>query len=251
MSESGSITFVPSVHFSAVHRRRVRNTINDSQPDIVAIELDERRYDRLRQQTRLEAGGLARELPTGTSSTYRTLRAIQQTVARMYGLDPGQTDMETAIETAADLDIETALIDEPIDEIMESISARVGLATIPKMLLRAQFIDPGEWVQQAGLLLRPVSHIESGDDVQPAVDQLRRLLPEVADVLIDTRDRAMAHRLHKLRTEGHDVVAVIGAGHHNGIQTILGELPGQAVDPDVAVPLRSPTREVTTIPVES
>ncbi len=158
--------------------------------------------------------------------------------------------METAIDTSADLDIDIALIDEPISETIESLSARVGLDTIPKALLRTQFVGPWEWAEQVGLWMRPVFNINSGDDVQPAVDQLRRLLPEVAAVLIDQRDRAMAHRLHRLRCEGHDVVAVIGVAHHNGIQSILNELANQAVDPDVAVPIRSPGRELTTIPID-
>lgn len=70
-------------------------------------------------------------------------------------------------------------------------------------------MGPTERLAQVDLLL-PFKRIESGDDVQPVVDQLRQLLPEVTEVLIDHRDRAMAQRLHSLRCEGHDVVAVIG-----------------------------------------
>lgn len=248
MPAPGTITLVPSVHFSPVHRRRVRTTIRETDPDVVAVELDERRFDRLQQKTRLDATDLPP--PTAAAATYRTLKAIQQTVARLYGLDPGTTDMETAIETAADMDIDLALIDEPITEILESISTRVGVDTIPKMLLRAQLMGPRAWADQFALWTLPVTKIESGDDVQPAVDQLRRLLPEVAEVLIDQRDRAMARRLHALRREGYDVVAVIGAGHHNGIQATLEELESEAVEPDVVVPLRSPVREATTIPID-
>lgn len=95
----------------------------------------------------------------------------------------------------------------------------------------------------------PFGDIEHGDDVQPAVDQLRELLPEVTNVLIDRRDRAMAQRLHRLRREGHDVVAVIGAGHHSGIEQALNELQSQPADPEVAVPVKSTAREVTRIPI--
>jgi len=250
MSKFGTITLVPSVHYSPIHRSRVRSTIQETDPDIVAVELGAERYDRLQTDSPLDASNLARDRPASTAATYQMLKTIQQTVARLYGLDPGQSDMEVAIDTAADLDIDVALIDEPISETIEALSARVGLDTIPKMLVRTQFIGPQEWAEQVGLWMRPLSTITSGDDVQPAVDQLRRLLPEVATVLIDQRDRAMARRLHRLRYEGADVVAVIGAGHHNGIKAVLDDLANQAVEPDIAVPIRSPSRDVTTIPIE-
>lgn len=240
---------MPSVHFSPAHRRRVRDTIRETDPDLVAVELDERRFERLERNMRLDPVELARELPPMTAATYAALKAIQRTIVRLYGLDPGKTDMETAVETAAELDIDVALIDEPTTEIIASLSSRVGLETIPKLLLRAQRMGPRERVDQVSLLMLPFERIESGDDVQPAVDQLRRLLPEVTEVLIDQRDRAMARRLHRLRREGLDVVAVIGAGHHNGIRAILDELQTRGDESDAPVPIRSPSREGTTIPI--
>lgn len=250
MSEFGTITLVPSVHYSPVHRSRVRTTIQETDPDVVAVELGGDRYDRLQTDSPLDPTVLARDLPAPTAATYQMLKAIQQTVARLYGLDPGQSDMATAIDTAADLDMDVALIDEPLSETIEALSARVGLDTVPKMLLRTQFISPQEWGEQVRFWMQPLSSITSGDDVQPAIDQLRRLLPEVAAVLIEQRDRAMAHRLHRLRCEGLDVVAVIGAGHHNGIEAVLDDLANQAVESDITVPIQSPDREMTNIPIE-
>lgn len=249
MTADGSITFVPSVHFSPAHRRRVRETIRDVDPDLVAVELDIRRFERLDRRTELDPVELARELPPATAATYTALKAIQQTVARLYGLDPERTDMETAIETAAELDVELALIDEPIEEILSALSARVGMETLPKMVLRLQRLDPREQFPSFDLLAPPFDEIESGDDVQPVIERMRQVLPEVAEVLIDRRDRAMARRLHELRRDGYEVVAVIGAGHHTGIRRALDDLQTRNVDPDVTVPIRSSSRNVTTVPV--
>lgn len=250
MTTRGTITFVPSVHFSRTHRRRVREVIRETAPDLVAVELDDRRYERLDRNRRLDTGDLARELPPSTAATYSVLKVIQRSIARLYGLDPGRTDMETAIETAAELDTDVALIDESIEDVFDALSTRVGPETLLKMPRRAQLMGFDDWVDQFTFVTRPLTRIESGDDVQPAIDQLRRLLPEVAEVLIDQRDRAMARRLHELRREGYDVVAVVGAGHHNGIRDALDELDGRAGDPHVDVPLRSPSRDATTIPID-
>ena len=252
MAAQGTVRFVPSVHFSLTHRRRVRETIRQEKPDIVAVELDEHRFDRIERNARVAAGELAQELPPATAATYSTLKMIQRTAGRLYGLDPGKTDMETAIETAAELDIDIALIDEPIMETIAPLSTRVGWETLPKMLLRMQtrVLDPHAQARQVDLLTLPFREITSGDDVQPAIDELRHLLPEIAEVLIDRRDRAMAQRLDRLRRDGYDVVAVIGAGHHNGIRAVLKQLQTQDTPPDIDVPIRSSTLEVTSIPIE-
>jgi pheromone shutdown protein TraB len=250
MTEPGTITIVPSVHFSPTHRRRVRETIREEAPDLVAVELGERRYDRIERNARPGADDLARELGPSTGATYATLQAIQRTVVRLFGLDPETTDMEAAIETAAELDTGVALIDDPIGETVDALSESVGLATLPRMILRMQRMGPAEYADQVELLTLPFRDIEHGDDVQPAIDQLRRLLPEVAEVLIDRRDRAMAERLDVLRREGYDVVAVVGAGHHNGIQRRLDDLERQEAAPGAAVPVRRSARQVTRVPIE-
>ncbi|WP_255194265.1 TraB domain-containing protein [Natronobeatus ordinarius] len=247
MSSEGTITIVPSVHFSPTHRRRTREVIHAVGPDLVAIELDERRFERLTRAGHT-ADELWRTMPPGAAIAYGTLQTIQQTVLRLYGLDPGKTEMETAIETAAELELDVALIDEPIGETLTELTRRLGPETIPKLLLRSSTMPPAERLAQLQATTIPLRDVEHGDDVQPMVDAMRRLLPEVTDVLIDRRDRAMARRLHTLRHEGYDVVAIVGAGHHNGIRDELEALEGTA--DGLAVPIEPPTREVVRIPIE-
>ncbi|MFD1565543.1 TraB domain-containing protein [Haloarchaeobius amylolyticus] len=252
MSDHGTVTFVPSVHFSPTHRRRVRATIREREPDLVAVELDESRFERLEQRDRSGPAELARTLPPMAAPAYAALRAIQRTVVRLYGLDPEQTDMEAAVETAAELDTDVALIDDPIADTVTELSRQLGPEILPKVMVRMGTMGHEEYATQVDMLALPLSDIRSGDDVQPAIDHLRWLLPEVAAVLIDRRDRAMAERLHVLRQEGHDVVAVIGAGHHNGIERHLEELETGATDerPAATVPIRAPARSVTRIPIQ-
>ncbi|MFB6142421.1 MAG: conjugal transfer protein TraB, partial [Halorientalis sp.] len=42
-----------------------------------------------------------------------------------------------------------------------------------------------------------------------------------AEALIDERDAYIAHNLHELRRAGYDVLAVVGAGHREGIERYL------------------------------
>ena len=238
MTDRGTVTYTPSVHFSPIHRHRVRETIESVEPDIVAVELGEDRYGRLRG-----ARETAPRTPLG-----QLLGAIQASVLRLYGLDPEETDMETAIDTAATHELEVALIDEPISETTAGIAENVGVQTLVRLLERAGEFDP-ETAEPGLATMTNFEEVRSGDDVQPAVDQLRTLLPEVAEVLLDRRDIAMARRIDAIVRAGHDVVVVIGAAHHNGIMAALERFEEKAPDGEISVPLRRPRPQMVDIPV--
>lgn len=250
MTTTGSITVVPTVHFSPRHSERVRETIQAQEPDIVAVELDEKRYERFARNTPMRVREVLDELPPTAAATYTTFHILQQVVVRLYGLDPEETDMKTAIDTAAEQDIPVAPIDEPITDMLTAMADRVGVDTLPRMALRVPTLQPTEWIQQTEVLFVPFRRIDSGDDVEPLIRQLRRYLPEVAEVLIDQRDWAMATRLHQLEAEGHDVVAVVGAGHHNGLSRALSSLETMDEPPEPVVPIFQPSDTVTTIEIE-
>jgi len=63
------------------------------------------------------------------------------------------------------------------------------------------------------------------DVVTAMIEEFRHFSPGGAEALIDERDAYIAHRLVALREAGHDVVAVVGAGHREGIERYLGN-PG-------------------------
>ena len=169
----GIITFVPSVHFSPAHRRWVRETIREVEPEIVAVELDRRRFDRLERDQRSSPLDLAEEMPPPTAAVAATLRALQRTVVRLYGLDPTETDMETAIETAAELDVEVTLIDDPLVDTLDALRRRVRIETLPKLFVRAQAMGPADYTRQFEAMTTPFSEISHGDDVQPMIDHVR------------------------------------------------------------------------------
>ncbi|MFC7250512.1 TraB/GumN family protein [Halomicroarcula sp. GCM10025324] len=59
------------------------------------------------------------------------------------------------------------------------------------------------------------------DVVTAMMEEFRRFSPGGAEALIDERDAFIAHRLVGLREAGYDVVAVVGAGHREGIERYL------------------------------
>ncbi|MFB6207541.1 MAG: TraB/GumN family protein [Haloglomus sp.] len=59
------------------------------------------------------------------------------------------------------------------------------------------------------------------DVVTAMMEEFRRFSPGGAEALIDERDAYIAHELVRLRDAGNRVVAVVGAGHREGIERYL------------------------------
>jgi len=76
------------------------------------------------------------------------------------------------------------------------------------------------------------------DVVTAMMEEFRRFSPGGAAALIDERDAYIAHRLVALRARGKDVVAVVGAGHREGIEHYLAH-------PEELPPMESLTRQAT------
>ncbi|CCQ36936.1 TraB family protein [Natronomonas moolapensis 8.8.11] len=66
-----------------------------------------------------------------------------------------------------------------------------------------------------------IDRMTDTDVVGAMMEEFRRFSPGGAEALIDERDAYIAHQLVGLREEGRNVVAVVGAGHREGIERYL------------------------------
>jgi pheromone shutdown protein TraB len=66
-----------------------------------------------------------------------------------------------------------------------------------------------------------VSELTDTDVVSAMMHEFRQFSPGGASALIDERDAYIAHKLIQLRASGADVIAVVGAGHQEGINQYL------------------------------
>ena len=66
-----------------------------------------------------------------------------------------------------------------------------------------------------------VEELTDTDVVSAMMEEFRRFSPGGAEALIDERDAYIAHNLVGLREAGRHVVAVVGAGHREGIERYL------------------------------
>ena len=113
------------------------------------------------------------------------------------------------------------------------VGSLVGtLAGVADTLLVGGLIAVVVGVPIGALLVRAAGDVEEqeeidldrltdADVVTAMMEEFRRFSPGGAKALIDERDAYIASRLIALRDAGYDVVAVVGAGHREGIERYL------------------------------
>lgn len=180
MNMPDEVVIVGTAHVSERSAAEVRDAVRDEDPDVVAVELDPRRYERIRQQDDTTYGG----------------------------------DMSAAVEEAEARGIHVALIDRELSVTLrrfwDELSVFERLKTAGAVV--AAFLGIG------GVSVEEIDRAIQEDRVEGYVDELREFSPGGARVIIDERDAYMASRL--LELDGK-VVAVVGAGHEDGIRDYL------------------------------
>ncbi len=99
----------------------------------------------------------------------------------------------------------------------------LGVGLVAAALLGAVGVfgrDTGS-ADHGGIESLDMEQLTDTDVVTMMMEEFRQFSPGGAEALIDERDAFIAHRLVALRDAGHDVVAVVGAGHRAGIERYL------------------------------
>ena len=282
----GSVQLVGTAHVSAESADRVERTIEDEQPDVVAVELDEGRFRQLKGESPddIEASDLLQGNTVFQFLAYWMLSYVQARLGDRFDVTPG-ADMMAGVETAEAEGIDVALVDRDIQTTIQRFWKRLtGLEKLklfggmlagvagPWMAAWTVGLTIGLFVGVLGtafgfsltsvlslglpsaavldvvllagavgtaialLLLAAFSGFEGEDAEEFDIEQLtdtdmvsammeefRRFSPGGAEALIDERDAYIGHQLVGLRREGYDVVAVVGAGHREGIQRYLDD----------------------------
>lgn len=190
-------------------------------PEIVALELDPRRYQGLEMR---ERGQPAPDpSATGAPLMYRALAKFQEGVAQTYGVEVG-SEMVAAIRGARAVGAKLALVDQPAEVLVQRLWKEMRLREKLRMLwsgLTARFRLRGS---------QGVEDEIGRYEANPAayLGEVGRQYPTVKRILIDERNAFMARNLRHL-AQDQRVLAVIGDGHIEGLLHLLGDLEPRTV----------------------
>jgi pheromone shutdown-related protein TraB len=215
--EGKSILLVGTAHISRRSSDLVQQVIEQELPDAVCIELDEKRYAALSKRNTWENLDLKQVIKTRQLATLMVnliLAAYQKKLGGQLGILPG-TELLTAAQTAEGLNIPMALCDRDVRVTLRRAWRATSFWKKGYLLatLMASLFDRTELDEEK------LAQMRSKDVLSELINELGAALPQTKTVLIDERDIYMAEQIKQ--TPGTRLVAVIGAGHMEGIKQAL------------------------------
>ena len=216
------VVLIGTAHVSPESAREVRDTILERSPDIVGIELDEARYETITNERQWQETDIYRVIREGRTHLFLAsilLSNFQRRLGDEFGSRPG-AEMLAAVDTAGEARI--ALLDRSINTTFKRAWNIMSLREKLKILSSVLFSFLGE---DEEITAQDLEKLKEDDMLTAMLDELATEIPNVKGVFIDERDRYLAARIQEELSgqEGRCMVAVVGAGHLNGIVQALGD----------------------------
>ena len=208
---------VGTAHISRESADLVREVIERERPDTVCLELDRQRYEALANPERwdaLDVKQLIRNRQLAALIANLMLAAYQKKLGGALGVRPGAEQLEAG-RTAEALGIPVALCDRDVRVTLRR--AWASLSLWKKSLLLSTFLASA--FERPQLSEDDLRELRQQDVVSRMMAELAEFLPALKRVLIDERDTYLAQRMRE--TSGRRVVAVVGAGHVEGLLAAL------------------------------
>ena len=214
------ITLVGTAHVSKESVEEVKETIKNIQPDCVAVELDEKRADSIKNPSRYSQLDLVKVLKQKEGFLLLAnlvLSSYQRRMGLNAGVKPGD-EMIAAMNAAEENNIRCTLVDRPIQITLKRAWGKNSfwgkcklLGTLIASAFSNEEVNPEE-----------IEKLKQRNEMDSMMNELSEYMPVIKEVLIDERDRYLASKIWE--SEGNNIVAVLGAGHLPGVQAYLEKL---------------------------
>ena len=214
ISNGRTILLVGTAHISQHSVDLVTKVIETQQPNAVCIELDERRYQALKDEKRwqkLDLKSVIRNKQLSTLMVSLMMASYQKKLGENLGVSPG-AELLAAARTAQSLDIPFFLCDRDIRVTLRRAWKSTSL--FKKCYLLSSLLV-GMFDTEA-IDEKKLEELKKKDVLTELMAEMGESLPHMKKVLIDERDIYLAEKIKA--TPGSKVVAVVGAGHVEGIK---------------------------------
>ena len=216
---SPSLRILGTAHVSTASVEAVREQISTYKPDLVAVELCESRHQALSSNRRLDKEGLLKVVKEGKAPLV-LLQSLLAAEQRKMGLDEGQqpgAELLAAVQEAEAAELDVALIDRDIQTTLRRAWKKMRFFEKVQILWSLLGDDEDEDAPEVSELL------ENQDLLSSLMEELRTFSPGAGTVLIDERDAFLAGKISQLNQSDKKILAVVGAGHLQGIEKHLAK----------------------------
>lgn len=219
------IILIGTAHVSRDSVEEVRKIIETKSPDHVCVEIDHTRYKTMTEGQNWENMKIDKVLKERKGFLLLAnlvLSSFQKKMGKNLGVTPGE-DMKEAVEAAKEAGIPFSFADREVQITLKRAWAKSSFWNKNKML--AAMIS--SVFSKEELSKEDIEKLKEKSALQDMMEELAGYLPSVKEVLIDERDRFLATNIFK--APGKKVVAVIGAGHADGIIKWIEKLEAKEV----------------------
>ena len=213
------IVLVGTAHVSKESVDLVRLVIATENPDCVCVELDDKRYKTLSGRKRWESLDLKeiiRKKQLATLLVNLILASYQKKLGMQLGVKPG-AELLAAVREAEKHDIPVFLCDRDVRVTLRRAWHETSFFKKWYLLaiLLVSLFDTTEITEEK------LEQIKKKDVLSELMSELGEAMPELKRVLIDERDIYLAEKIKM--SSGRKLVAIVGAGHVEGIMKRIGE----------------------------
>ncbi len=227
-----TILLVGTAHVSQESVDLVQDVISREQPDCVCIELDDKRFRALQEKEQwqsLDLKEIIRKKHLSTLLVSLLMASYQKKLGARLGVTPG-AELLAAARTAEEMGIPISLCDRDIRITLRRAWKSTSFFKKSYLLatLLATLFDTTE------IKAEDLENLKKKDVLSELLDEMGEALPSIKKVLIDERDIYLAEEIKA--SYGERIVAVVGAGHVEGIKKRIGEDNRQMLDDIRTIP---------------
>ncbi|MDG6229787.1 MAG: TraB/GumN family protein [Candidatus Thermoplasmatota archaeon] len=191
---------------------QIQDILEEKQPDIVCVELDEKRYASLLMKRN---GSKTSDLQKkNVSFLYQILGRFQEAMAAEYGVHAGD-EMLTGIKFAHDHQLPMVFIDRSADQIFARMIKEMGFLE----KIRLFFSALGSLFVSKKQVDKEIKKLDT--NLEAYLEQVGDKFPTVKRVLIDERNKYMVKQLLETQEAYENIVAIVGDGHIPGLLSLF------------------------------
>lgn len=213
------IILIATAHVSKSSVELVKQVIEEERPDSVCIELDEKRYENIKNPKRWEDTDIIQVIKSkkiGFLFANMALSSYQKRMAKKLDTAVGG-EMLQGMRSAEEIGAELVLADRDIQTTFMRIWRKLNLWEKSK-LFASLFVSSGadEELEEGDL-----EAMLQGDMLESMLSDMKKEFPKIGHILINERDMFLSQKIKD--APGKKVVAVLGAAHVPGVSKYVYE----------------------------
>ncbi len=205
---------IATAHVSRQSAEQVKEVIESERPDSVCVELDEQRYQNIKEGSKWQETDIFKIIKAKKATLLLVnllLSSFQKRIAKQFGINPGQ-EMIQGIKSAEEIGATLVLADRNIQITFSRIWNNVGFWGKFKLLMEIILsIFSDETITE-----EEMEKLKSQDMLDSILADFTKSFPRLKVPLVDERDQYLAQKIRE--APGQKIVAVLGAAHVPGIK---------------------------------